>query len=87
MNNTIHYDRVQIKEARKLWEQGEKIYCLPIYSKSDFELDENGDLMDGIHLSVFTSKEKDNSFDEFVKTYKSVSRNNMRYYIQNSNNN
>lgn len=74
-NKTVHYDRVTINEARKLWEEGENIYCFPIYSNND-------DVVDGIYISMFTNKEKDNSFDEYVNMYKSVSRNNMRYYIQ-----
>lgn len=71
----VHYERVNINEARKLWNQGKKIYCFPIYSRTD-------DIIDGIYISVFTSKEKDNSFDEFVNSYKAVSRYNMRYYIE-----
>lgn len=71
----VHYERINIKEARKLWSKGEKIYCYPIYSKHD-------NVQDGIYISMYTDNNKDNSFDEYVKMYKSVSRNNMRYYTQ-----
>lgn len=74
-NKIVHYERVSINKARTLWLKGETIYCFPIYSKND-------DVVDGIYLSVFTNKEKDQSFDGFVNNYKSVSRNNMRYYTQ-----
>jgi hypothetical protein len=71
----VHYNRVIINEARKLWEEGETIYCFPIYSRND-------DVVDGIYISMFTNKEKDSSFDDYVNKYKSLSRNNMRYYTQ-----
>lgn len=71
----VHYERVNIKKARKLWSQGETIYCFPIYSKTD-------DVVDGIYISVCTNKDKHENFDTFVKNYKNVSRYNMRYYTQ-----
>lgn len=74
-NKTVHYERITIQQARKLWSQGETIYCFPIYSKND-------DVVDGIYISMFTNKEKHSDFDTYVKNYKSVSRNNMRYYTQ-----
>ena len=74
-NQVVHYNRITIKQARILWEKGETIYCFPIYSKTD-------DVVDGIYISMFTNKEKDSDFDVYVKNYKAVSRNNMRYYTQ-----
>lgn len=74
-NKIVHYTRQAIKQARKLWDKGETIYCFPVYSKKD-------NVIDGLYISVFTNKEKDSSFNDFVRNYKSVSRINMRYYTQ-----
>jgi hypothetical protein len=74
-NKMVHYERVAIDKARKLWLKGETIYCFPVYSKND-------NVVDGIYITVFTNREKHIDFDTFVKNYKAVSRNNMRYYTQ-----
>ena len=64
--------RVTIQEARKLFDMGVVIYLLPSHTE----------YVPGIEINVFTSNLKDKDFDSFVKGYKAVSSNKMRYYVE-----
>lgn len=63
--------RVTLEEARKLFDLGVVIYLLP--SRTEY--------VPGIKISVCTHKLKDKDFEDFVKNYKAVSSNKMRYYV------
>ena len=65
--------KISLKEARKLFLEGEIIYLLP----------SNVEYKRGLEMKVYISKEKDNNFDEFVKSYKATTGNNkISYYIK-----
>jgi len=65
-------ERITIQEARILFKEGKTIYLLPSHTE----------YIDGIGISVYTNNVKDQDFDEFVTSYKSVSSNKMRYYTE-----
>lgn len=65
------YKRVDIEQARKLWNKGENIYILPAREG------------DPIHeITVHTNKRVHSSFDYFVKLYREKARAKLRYYIR-----
>lgn len=71
----VHYNRVTIRQARKLFDAGEPIYLWPVY-------DRDASPIDGIYIHVKAHKGDAYNLDEYINVYKSVSRKQMRYYTE-----
>ena len=68
----MEYTRITLKEARKLWDNGEKIYLLPSIEGDPIFL-----------IWVYVDKAEHKEFDKFVSDYKRLTGGRaMRYYIE-----